>query len=46
MEIQGLVFLVGTVAVYAFVLLGCMERRLKSVARAVKQAEEDKKYVN
>ena len=46
MEIQGLVFLVGTVAVYAFVLLGCMERRLRSVARAVREAEEDNKYVN
>jgi hypothetical protein len=46
MEIQGLVFLVGTVAVYAFVLLGCMERRLRRVARAVREAEEDNKYVN
>jgi hypothetical protein len=46
MEFQGLVIFVGTVAVYTFVLLGCLERRLKSVARAVKQAEEDKKYVN
>jgi hypothetical protein len=46
MEIQGLVIFVGTVAIYTFVLLGCLESRLKSVARVVKQAEEDKKYVN
>jgi len=46
MEIQGLVIFVGTVAIYTFVLLGCLESRLKSVARVVKQVEEDKKYVN
>ena len=46
MEIQGLVIFVGTVAIYTFVLLGCLERRLKGVARVVKQVEEDKKYVN
>lgn len=46
MEIQGLVIFVGTVAIYTFVLLGCLESRLKSVARVVKQAEEDNKYVN
>jgi len=46
MEIQGLVIFVGAFAVYAFVLFGCMERRLKRLDRAVKQAEEDKKYVN
>ena len=42
MEIQGLVIFVGTFAVYAFVLLGCMERRLKRLDRVV----EDSKYVN
>jgi hypothetical protein len=46
MEIQGLVFFVGTVAVYTFVLLGCLERRLKGVARVVKQVEDDAKYVS
>ena len=42
MEIQGLCIFVGTFAVYAFVLLGCMERRLKRLDRVV----EDSKYVN
>jgi hypothetical protein len=46
MEFQGLVFFVGTVAVYTFVLLGCLEKRLKSVARVVKQVEDDTKYVS
>ena len=43
MEIQGLCIFVGTFAIYAFVLFGCMERRLK---RVVKQIEEESKYVN
>ena len=42
----GLVFFVGTFAIYAFVLLGCMERRLKRLDRVVKQIEEESKYVN
>lgn len=46
MEIQGLLLFVGTVSIYTFVLLGCLERRLKSVARVVKQAEDDAKYVS
>jgi hypothetical protein len=46
MEFQGLVFFVGTVAVYTFVLLGCLEKRLKGVARVVKQVEDDTKYVS
>jgi hypothetical protein len=47
MEIQGLVIFVGAIAVYTFFLLGCMERRLKGVARVVKQVEdENAKYVN
>lgn len=46
MEIQGLVIFAGTFAVYAFVICGCMERRLKSLDRIVKQIEKDGKYVN
>jgi hypothetical protein len=42
MEIQGLVIFMGIVGAYTFVLLGCMERRMKKVARSV----EDSKYVN
>ena len=42
MEIQGLCIFLGTFAVYAFVLFGCMERRLKRLDRVV----EDAKYVN
>ena len=45
--LKGLVVLTGIVAMYTFVLLGCLERRLKKVARAVKKIEkEDSKYVN
>ena len=42
MEIQGLLIFMGIVGAYTFIILGCMERRLKDVARAV----EDSKYVN
>lgn len=42
----GFVFFVGTVAIYAFILLGCMERRLKRLDREVKHIEEESKYVN
>ena len=45
-DLKGLVIFTGIVAVYTFVLLGCLERRLKKVGRVVKQAEEDSKYVN
>jgi hypothetical protein len=41
-DLKGLVIFTGLVAMYAFVLLGCMERRLKKVDRAV----DDLKYVN
>ena len=46
MEIQGLAIFAGTFAVYAFVLFGCMERKLKRLDHFVKQIEEDSKYVN
>lgn len=49
MEIEtfkGLVIFTGVVAMYAFVLAGCMERRLKRLDRVVRQVEEDSKYVN
>lgn len=42
MEIQGLVIFIGIVGAYTFVLLGCLERRLKKVAKVV----DDAKYVN
>jgi hypothetical protein len=45
-EIKGLVILTGFAAMYTFILLGCLERRLKKVGRVVKQAEEDSKYIN
>ena len=41
-DMKGLVILTGIVAMYTFVLLGCLERRLKKVDRAV----DDLKYVN
>jgi len=46
MDVKGLVIFTGMVAMYAFVLLGCMERRLKNVDRVVKRIEDDTKYVN
>lgn len=49
MEIEagkGFVIFVGTFALYAFVIVGCMERRLKYLDRVVKQIEQDGKYVN
>lgn len=39
---KGLVILTGIVAMYTFVLLGCMERRLKKVDRVI----EESKYVS
>jgi len=40
--LKGLVIFAGIVGVYTFVLLGCLERRLKKVARIV----DDSKYLN
>jgi hypothetical protein len=45
-DVTGLIIFVGMVGAYTFILLGCLERRLKKVDRVVKQAEEDAKYVN
>jgi hypothetical protein len=45
-ELKGLVIFTGIVAMYTFILLGCLELRLKNVGRVVKQVEEDSKYVN
>lgn len=41
-DVAGFVIFTGAVALYAFVLLGCLERRLKKVGQVV----EDSKYVN
>jgi len=41
-DVAGFVIFVGMVGVYTFVLLGCLERRLKKVGQVV----EDAKYVN
>ena len=41
-ELKGLVIFTGIVAMYTFVLLGCLERRLKKVAKVI----DDAKYVN
>jgi hypothetical protein len=41
-ELKGLVIFTGAVAIYTFILLGCLERRLKKVAKVV----DDAKYVN
>jgi hypothetical protein len=45
-EVKGLVIFTGIVAMYTFILLGCLERRLKKVGQVVKKVEEDAKYVN
>lgn len=45
-DVKGLVIFTGVVFMYSFVLLGCLEQRLKKVGRVVKQIEEDAKYVN
>lgn len=45
-EIKGLVIFTGIIAMYTFILLGCLERRLKKVDRVVKQVEDDAKYVS
>jgi hypothetical protein len=41
-ELKGLVIFIGIVGAYTFVLLGCLERRLKKVAAVI----DDAKYVN
>jgi len=46
MDVKGLVIFTGTVAMYAFVILACMERRLKRVDRIIKKSEADLKCVN
>ena len=45
-DVKGLVILTGMVFMYSFILLGCLEQRLRRVGRVVKQMEEDAKYVN
>lgn len=45
-DLKGLVIFTGVGAMYTFIILGCLERRLKKVDKVVKQAEEDSKYVN
>jgi hypothetical protein len=41
-DLKGLVIFTGIVAMYTFVLLGCMERRLRKIAQVL----DDAKYVN
>lgn len=45
-ELKGLVIFTGIIAMYTFILLGCLERRLKKVDRVIKQVEDDAKYVS
>ena len=45
-DVAGLVIFVGMVGAYTFILLGCLERRLKKLDRVVKKCEEESKYVN
>lgn len=45
-DLKGLVIITGIIAVYTFIILGCLEERLKSVGRFVKQVEDESKYVN
>ena len=44
--LKGLVVLTGIVAMYTFILLGCLEQRLKKVDKVVRLVESDLKYVN
>jgi len=44
--LAGLLILTSTLSVFAFVLTGCMERRLKKLGQVVRQIEDDSKYVN
>jgi len=41
-QIQGLLIFTGSVTVYLFILLGCLERRLKKIDRLIK----DSRYVS
>jgi hypothetical protein len=41
-DVTGLIIFVGMVGAYTFILLGCLEQRLKKVGQIV----EDSKYVN
>ena len=41
-DLKGLVILVGFIGAYTFVILGCLERRLKKVGAVI----DDLKYVN
>ena len=45
-DVAGLVIFVGMVGAYTFVLLGCLERRLKKLDKVVRLVESDSKYVN
>ena len=45
-DVTGLIIFVGMVGAYTFILLGCLERRLKKVDRVIKQVEDDTKYVS
>lgn len=45
-EIKGLLIFTGLVSAYLFVILGCLERRLKSLDRVILKIEDDNKYVN
>ena len=45
-DVAGLVIFVGMVGAYTFILLGCLEQRLKKMDRVVKKCEEESKYVN
>ena len=45
-DLKGLVIFTGIVAMYTFILLGCLERRLKKVDRDIRQVEDDAKYVS
>ena len=45
-DVAGLVVFVGMVGAYTFILLGCLERRLRKVDKVVRLVESDSKYVN
>ena len=44
--VRGLVVLTGIVAMYTFILLGCLDQRLRKVDKVVRLVESDSKYVN
>ena len=45
-SVKGLVIFTGIVAMYTFILLGCLEQRLRKVDKVVRLVESDSKYVN